>query len=113
IGREFAHLPFEANRISVISRGRDDRVERRLAAVLHEDFQLLRVQLTMRHKRVVAGIGPDEQLDAQLARLVHELAEKIKVPLHSIDVELHMFSADSFPKLHRHREECTGWDYRN
>ena len=62
--------------------------------MLDEDFQLLGVQLAMPRERIVAGVGADQKLDAELARFVHQFAEQIVVPLHAVEVELHLLGAD-------------------
>ncbi len=48
----------------------------------------------MPRERIVAGIGADQKPDAELARLVHQFAEQIVVPLHAVEIELHLFGAD-------------------
>src|SRR5580700_1708629 len=80
-GRHLTDLAVEADGKSVIVGRGDDRLHRRIAAVLDENFQLLGVQLAVAGERIVAGVGTDQQPDAELARLVHQLAQKIVVPL--------------------------------
>src|SRR3984893_6225007 len=78
------HLPdlaIEADRKRSAAGCRDDRFHRRVAAMLDENFQLLGVQLAVSRERIVAGVGADQKLDAELARLVHQFAEQVVVPL--------------------------------
>ena len=65
------------------------------------------MQLAVRRERVVAGVGSDQKLDAELARLVHQLAEKVEVPLHPVDVELHLLGAHLLAELDHHCQECS------
>src|SRR5262249_23431966 len=67
--RDFADLPFEADGVGVVAGRGDDRLHRRVAAVLDEDLEFLGVQLAIGRERIVAGVGADQQLDAELARL--------------------------------------------
>jgi hypothetical protein len=80
---------------------------------LNEDLQLLGVQLAVAGERVVAGVGADEELDAELARLVHQLAEQIEVALHAGDVELHLLGADLAAELDHLSQEGGGRDDRH
>src|SRR3984957_17001772 len=50
-------LAVEADGHGIVAGGRDDRLHRRIAAVLDEDFQFFRVQFAMPGERIVAGIG--------------------------------------------------------
>src|ERR1700730_6187109 len=87
-------LAVEADGQGVVASRRDDRLHRRVAAVLHENLQLLGVQFAMPRERIVAGVGTDQEFDAELARLVHQLAEQIVMALHAVEIELHLFGAD-------------------
>src|SRR3984957_744935 len=73
---DLSDLAVEADRHGVVARCRDDRFHRRVAAVLDEDFELLGVQFAVAGERIVAGVGADQKPDAELARLVHQLAEQ-------------------------------------
>src|SRR4029077_15855279 len=66
--RHLADLAVEADGKSVVAGRRDDRLHRRVAAMLDENFQLLGVQLAMLRERIVAGVGADQKPDAELAR---------------------------------------------
>src|SRR5580700_10205631 len=68
--RHLADLAVEADGKRIVTGRRDDRFHRRIAAVTHEDFQLLGVQLAMAGERIVAGVGAVQKLDTELARLV-------------------------------------------
>ena len=104
-------MPFEADRIGVVAGCRDDRLHRRVAAVLDEDLQLLGVQLAVRRERIVASVGADQELDAELARLVHQLAKQVEVAFHAINVELHLLGFDRLTELdHDRQERCGGND---
>src|SRR5262249_46087238 len=61
-----AQLAFEPDGIGIVAGGGDDGLERRVAAVLDENFELLGVQLAVAREGVVAGVGADEKLDAEL-----------------------------------------------
>src|SRR5262249_48087287 len=107
-GSELTELTLQADGISVMAGPRDDRLHGRVAAILDEDLELLGVQIAMRRERIVAGIGPDQELDAELARLVHQLAKEIEVPLHATDVELHLLGGDLLAELDPDGPECGG-----
>src|ERR1700675_1799993 len=92
--RHLADLAVGADRKGVVAGRRDDRFHRRIAAVLDEDFQFLGVQLAVPRERIIASIGADQKLDAELARLVHQLAEQIVMPLHAVEIELYLLGAD-------------------
>src|SRR5581483_6691678 len=112
-GCKFADLAFEPDRVGIVVRRRLDRLERRVAAVFDENLQLLGVHLAVAHESVVAGISADQKFYAELARLVHQLAKEIEVPLHAIDVELHLLAADFLAELDHHGEEGRSGDDRH
>ena len=112
-GLDLAELALKADRVGVVARRSGDRFERRVAAILDEDFQLLGVQLTVAHEGVVAGIGADQKLDAELARLVHQFAQQVEMPLHAVDVELHLLGADLGAEFDHHGEESGGRNDRH
>src|SRR5262249_9918194 len=98
-------LATEADGVGVVAGRRDDRLHRRVAAVLDEDLEFLGVQLAIGRERIVAGVGADQQLDAELARLVHQLAKQVEVSFHAIDVELHLLGFDRLAELDHDRQE--------
>jgi hypothetical protein len=59
-------------------------------------------------ERIVSGIGADQQLDRQFARLVHQFAEQVEVSLHAIDVDLHLLSGDPLSELRHDSQEGRG-----
>ena len=107
-GRKLADLAFEPHRIGIGPGRRHDRLHRRIAAVFHEDLDLLGVQLTVAGELVVARVGADQEPDAELARLVHQLAQEIEVLLHAVDVELHLIGADLVAEFDHLGEERRG-----
>src|SRR5262245_14102185 len=111
--RELAQLAFETDGVGIVAGGGDDGLEWRVAAVLNEDFELLGVQLAVACEGIVAGVGSDEELDAELARLVHQLAQEVEVPLHARDVELHLLGADLLAELDHDRQERGGGNDRH
>ena len=98
-GLQLADLALEAHREGVaLGRGRD-RLQRREAAIAHQDLRLLGVQLAERHEGVVAAVGAAQQPDAELARALHQRHDIVEVPLHAVEVELHLLGADALALL--------------
>jgi hypothetical protein len=66
------------------------------------------VQFAVAGEFVVACVGADQEPDTELARLVHQLAQKIEVLLHAVDVELHLIGADLVAEVHHFVEKRRG-----